>query len=53
MLENCRTVPITFQMHIYLLNTLQIKESLLLEKKNITYLLIQEKKIISVDKHPQ
>lgn len=36
-------------MHIYLLNTLQIKESLLLEKKNITFLLIQEKKIISVD----
>lgn len=49
MLENCKIVPITFQMHIYLLNTLQIKESLLLEKKNITYLLIQEKKIISVD----
>lgn len=49
MLENCKKVPITFQMHIYLLNTLQIKESLLLEKKNITYLLIQEKKIISVD----
>lgn len=44
MLENCKPVPITFQMHIYLLNTLQIKESLLLEKKNITYLLIQEKK---------
>lgn len=35
MLENYKTVPITFQMHIYmyLLNTLQIKESLLLEKK--------------------
>lgn len=33
MLENCKTVPITLQMHIYLLNTLQIKESLLLEKK--------------------
>lgn len=33
MLENCKKVPITFQMHIYLLNTLQIKESLLLEKK--------------------
>lgn len=33
MLENCKTVPITFQKHIYLLNTLQIKESLLLEKK--------------------
>lgn len=45
MLENYKTVPITFQMHIYLLITLQIKESLLLEKKNITYLLIQEKKI--------
>lgn len=49
MLENCKTVPITFQIHIYFLNTLQIKESLLLEKKNITFLLIQEKKIISVD----
>lgn len=49
MLENCKSVPITFQMHIYLLNTLQIKESLLLEKKNIIYLLIQEKKIIFVD----
>lgn len=35
MLENCKPVPITFQMHIYLLKTLQIKESLLLEKKRI------------------
>lgn len=33
MLENCKTVPITFQMHIYLLNTLQIKESFVRKKE--------------------
>lgn len=49
MLENCKTVPITFQMHIYLLNTLQIKESLLLEKKEYYLFADSRKKIISVD----